>query len=76
MTHLAYMITAYHQPNQFGRMVRALYHSDDYYFIHVDAKVDIRPFQEVVPEAENIIFLASRRRVYWGASVWLKRYYS
>ncbi|WP_204103695.1 MULTISPECIES: beta-1,6-N-acetylglucosaminyltransferase [Spirulina sp. CCY15215] len=72
MTHLAYIIAAHHQPKQLGRMIRALYHRDDYFFIHINAKSNLHLFKQSVEKADNIIFLSQRKKVYWGGSSLLR----
>jgi hypothetical protein len=65
---VAYLITAYHQPDHLARLVRALDCEWATFFIHVDGKVDIRPFRAALPRAENVFFLdgVHRTRCYWS----------
>ena len=41
---IAYLISAYKDPQQLSRMVQALHTEDTRFFVHVDANVDIKPF--------------------------------
>ena len=41
---IAYLISAYKDPQQLARMVLALHTEDARFFVHVDANVDIKPF--------------------------------
>jgi hypothetical protein len=68
--HFAYIILAHKEPKQVAQLVKALYHPDDYYFIHIDAKIDLHPFQEVINELcndpKNILFVENRENGQWG----------
>ena len=41
---IAYLISAYKDPQQLSRMVQALHTEDTRFFVHMDANVDIKPF--------------------------------
>ena len=41
---IAYLISAYKDPQQLSRMVQVLHTEDARFFVHVDANVDIKPF--------------------------------
>lgn len=41
---IAYLISAYKDPQQLSRMVQVLHTEDTRFFVHVDANVDIKPF--------------------------------
>lgn len=45
---IAYLISAYKDPQQLSRMVQALHTEDTRFFVHVDANVDIKPFISVI----------------------------
>jgi len=65
MSEIAFLILAHTDPVQVGRLCRAL----DYrarIFVHLDAKVDIRPFL-AQPLPESVIFIKDRVRVSWAA---------
>ncbi len=61
---LAYLISAHTDAPQLARLIRAL-DSDAHFFVHIDRKSDIRPFQEQC-SGENVHFLAERVDVRWG----------
>jgi GR25 family glycosyltransferase involved in LPS biosynthesis len=64
MKDIAYLILAHTDPAQLGRLCRAL----DYrahIFVHLDAKVDIRPFL-AQPLPNSVVFIKDRVRVSWA----------
>ena len=65
---VAFLISAYTDPRQLGRLVHALCDGENHFFIHVDKKVDVRPFKEAVGDAEApfCTFLEERYWVQWG----------
>lgn len=66
-TELAYLIVAHHQPEHLARLIRALDQENSHFFIHIDKKVAIEPFEAaVIPRQANIVFLPDRVPVYWG----------
>ncbi|MCB0179657.1 MAG: glycosyltransferase [Anaerolineae bacterium] len=68
--NLAYLIVAHHQPHHLARLIQALNHENAYFFIHIDRKVNITPFQQCIPPGPNITFISNRVKVYWaGLSV-------
>lgn len=65
--HLAYIILAHKNPEQLFRLVSRLNHPDDYFFIHIDKKVDIKPFHVVFENSGfNIKFITRRENGRWG----------
>ncbi len=63
---LAYLIVAHHQPNHLARLIHALNDENSSFFIHIDGKFPLAPFQAVVPQRANIIWLPNRVAVEWG----------
>lgn len=69
---IAYLITAYTDPNALARLVKAL--KTDYadFYIHIDKKVKFSPFVQAIykmnTDWNHIIFLKGQDRtnVYWG----------
>lgn len=58
---LAYIITAYKQPSQFARLMDTLWHPDDHFAVHVDAKSPAsvhRDFALAAQGRANIQFIA------------------
>lgn len=64
---IAYCISAFSDPTQLARLIRALDGEDCEFFVHIDRKVDVRPFAEACAAA-NVHFLGPQERVnvYWG----------
>jgi len=64
----AYLLTAYHQPRHLAPLIGALSSDWSSFFVHIDAKVDIRPFKQAVPPGKDITFLESSQRATcnWG----------
>lgn len=63
---LAHLILAHNKPEQLARLVAGLAHPDADVYIHIDAKTDIGPFEQLKKLA-NVYFIADRVAVYWGA---------
>ena len=64
---IAYLILAHYQPEHVARLVRALRFEGAWFFLHIDGKSDLRRFEELIPESQNIVYLRGRERVkvYW-----------
>jgi hypothetical protein len=62
--NIAYLISAHTDAPQLKRLVGAL-HPDAHFFIHIDKKSDIAPFQTALP-GDNVHFLTHRIDVRWG----------
>ncbi len=62
---VAYVILAHNLPDHLARLVWALYHTDDLFLVHIDAKARPGPFREAIEQrhvaATNIEFLAQVR---------------
>ena len=67
---IAFLISTYKDPAQLKKMIDALKGEGSYFFIHVDKKVDINLFKEVVPEFkqenQSLLYTSIRYYVYWG----------
>ena len=66
---IAYLISTYKDPKQLHRMIKALYCKDTYFFIHIDAKVDIKDFSSTfasLPQECKIKLTDRRFYVQWG----------
>lgn len=59
---LAYLISAYRDPEHLARLIHALDH-EACFFIHIDANVDDTPFRKVLPA--NVTYVP-RHRISWG----------
>jgi hypothetical protein len=65
---LAYVITAYRQPGQFARLLDAIWHPEDSFAVHVDAKVSDalrRDFEAAAAGRPNVRFVEPLE-VTWG----------
>lgn len=67
---VAYLIVAYMDPEQLGRLAKRLNRNADVY-IHINAKNDITPFRDIIKQAEKeqkkkIYFAKKRYSVSWG----------
>lgn len=66
---IAYLISVYKDPIHLRRLVKALswgMSGKVRFFIHVDAKVSIEPFEQCFNNTDNIVFLNKRYWVQWG----------
>lgn len=63
---IAFLISAYTDPQQLGNMVRTLQDDNYWFFIHVDKKVNIESFVENVKNYKRITFVTNRLSVNWG----------
>ena len=72
---LVYIILAHHLPEQLGRFVSTLYHPEDLFLIHIDAKVRSAPFVDALNErlgtAPNVEYLKPVR-CHWAGFGQLK----
>ena len=59
---LAYLISAYRDPEHLARLIAALDDRADFY-VHLDARVDERPFRSVLPRKVRFV---PRHRISWG----------
>ena len=65
MTQLAFLISAHTDPQHLCRLVKSLPASSEF-FIHIDAKSDIRPFHALLQQP-NVHFVKPRTDVMWGS---------
>ena len=63
--NIAYLISAHTDPQQLLRLVDAL-HVTAEYFIHVDARSDIKPFRSLLKSRRNVHFISPRVEVTGG----------
>ena len=62
---LAFLISAHNDAQQFHRLLNAL-PADAHYYVHIDAKSDIRPFEEGITN-RKVVFLKKRYDIMWGS---------
>ena len=73
---IAYIITAYTDAKQLRRLVDSLWLKPELgaadYYIHIDKKVDIKPFEEAMKNTSNIFWVKHRYWINWGGfnQVW------
>ena len=64
---IAYLILAHSDPNQLKRLVCALSVENKVsFFIHIDARQDIKCFKKEVSYLTNVFFIKEREVIYWG----------
>ena len=64
---IAFLISAYTEPSSLHALVKKLdkmLFAD--FYIHIDKKVQIEPFQDGLMNMPNVFFLEDRIRVFWG----------
>lgn len=62
---MAHIILVYKDPPQIERLIRKLSHPDFDFYIHVDAKFDLKPF-EYLGQMERVYFTRNRLKVRWA----------
>lgn len=65
---IAYLVIAYEDPEQLAALASRLTKTADV-FLHINARVDERPFREAVYSAcgrEKVFFVKNRVKVHWG----------
>lgn len=62
---IAFLILAHKNPKQLGDLVRRLDSSSSLFFIHIDVKVDITPFEKEIEKLQNV-FWVKREDGRWG----------
>ena len=63
---VAYLILASHNASQVARLIERLDGPQVRFFVHVDAKSDIRPFMELQSRTQRLVLLKNRVTVFWG----------
>ncbi len=63
---IAFIITAYMDPNQLGRLITNLQNENFYFYIHIDKKVNIKPFKDKCINLKNVNFIEKRFFINWG----------
>ena len=66
---IAYLILAHSDPNQLKRLVCALSVENKVsFFIHIDARQDIKCFKKEVSYLTNVFFIKEREEMYWAGN--------
>ena len=64
---MAFLISAYTEPSSLHALVKKLDGMlDADFYIHIDKKAPIKPFQSGLMDMPNVYFIEERIRVYWG----------
>lgn len=65
---VAFLISAHSDPTQLGRLIHALNDRENHIFVHIDQKVDAKPFVDAVAESDRAFctFIEERYWVQWG----------
>jgi len=61
----AHFIVAFKNPEQVHRLVKSLLSENSTVFIHIDKKIDIRPFLYIA-QLPNVYFIRNRQYIVWG----------
>jgi len=62
---IAHLILAHKNPKQVAALIEALQHPAFHFYVHVDIKTDITPFQ-ILLTGSNVHLLENRAKIYWG----------
>jgi hypothetical protein len=65
MSRVNYIISAHKNPDQLARLIARLNDDNIYFYIHIDAKMDVEPFKCKI-SGTNIIFIEHRINCLWG----------
>lgn len=68
---VAHVVMASKDPSQIERMLKSMNHSDFYFYIHLDKKIDIKPF-EYLSMLDRVTFISDRRICNWGGFSFVK----
>jgi hypothetical protein len=66
MKKIAFLILAHTDPLHFGRLLSSLDRSWCDAYVHIDKKVDIKPFQAEAREHGNVYFVKNRSSIQWA----------
>lgn len=63
---IAYLISAYTDPDQLNNLINKLDDKDTRFFIHIDKKVSIKPFLDVISKYPHAKIIKKQILVQWG----------
>jgi len=68
----AFLLLVHNQPILLRHLLTRLQCPSHYFFIHVDKRVDLNPFKEMVSDVPQVFFLQDRKACNWGGNnmVW------
>lgn len=64
---IAYLITAYQDPEQLMLLVQSLGHH--HFYIHIDKKYDDGPFKALLSSVSTVYWIADRVKIAWGGDI-------
>lgn len=64
---VAFIILAYKNPVQVRVLIEHLLYPNHFFFIHIDKRVDIRPFVEELRMYQDRVYWVDRETSYWGS---------
>ncbi|MGH1456455.1 MAG: beta-1,6-N-acetylglucosaminyltransferase [Alphaproteobacteria bacterium] len=62
----AYLITAHNEPISLYKMVLTMRDPRVIFFVHIDKKTEIAPFEKLFQHMDNVVLIEDRVAVYWG----------
>lgn len=68
---VAHILMVHKNPEQVYRLLRRMSHHKFYFFVHVDKKVSLKPFQ-ILKELPNVVFIQHRKKCNWGGYSFVK----
>ena len=71
--NIAYIILVHKDPKQIKRLIDSIKDTGDFY-LHVDKKSDVSPFEKELKEYENVYFTSKRYSVWWAGFSMIKGY--
>ena len=66
---IAYMIAAHTDPVQLGKLVKSLEGPDVDFFVHIDKKCSITPFEQSLNGLDGVNFVKKRVCTNWGGGI-------
>lgn len=60
-----YILLVHKEPFQLRRLIEKLNDSNSLFFIHIDLKSDIQPFEKII-NLKNVVFIKERVNAIWG----------
>jgi hypothetical protein len=63
--NISYIVLAYKNPDQLKRLINALYSEQSYFFVHIDKKVNIKPFEDLLIDNTKVFWI-KREYSNWG----------
>ena len=64
---IAYLILCHMDPEHIARLVRKITeNTQNVAYVHVDGKVDVTPFQNLLRGLKQVRLLEKRTKIYWG----------